>query len=75
MHINSSVTHILSCLSVLTLLVSCGGDAGSEKPAAVVEASEIYHWRLVTTWPKNFPGLGVGPERLAEKVKKMSFSK
>ncbi len=25
-------------------------------------------WRMVTTWPKNFPGLGVGAQRLADRV-------
>ncbi|MDG2072890.1 MAG: TRAP transporter substrate-binding protein [Pseudomonadales bacterium] len=32
----------------------------------------IYNWRMVTTWPKNLPGLGVAPETLAKNVKKMS---
>ncbi|MGF1474479.1 MAG: TRAP transporter substrate-binding protein [Geminicoccaceae bacterium] len=25
-------------------------------------------WRMVTTWPKNFPGLGTGAELLAQKI-------
>ncbi|WP_209426184.1 TRAP transporter substrate-binding protein [Pararhodobacter sp. SW119] len=25
-------------------------------------------WRMVTTWPRNFPGLGVGAQRLAERI-------
>ncbi len=25
-------------------------------------------WRMVTTWPKNFPGLGVGAQRLADRI-------
>ncbi|MEO7224060.1 MAG: TRAP transporter substrate-binding protein [Devosia sp.] len=29
-------------------------------------------WRLVTTWPKNFPGLGVGAQRLADRITKAS---
>lgn len=32
----------------------------------------VYHWRMVTTWPKNFPGLGRAPEFFAEKVALMS---
>ena len=24
-------------------------------------------WRMVTTWPKNFPGLGVGAQNLADR--------
>ncbi|HMM87245.1 MAG: TRAP transporter substrate-binding protein [Gammaproteobacteria bacterium] len=29
-------------------------------------------WRMVTTWPKNFPGLGVGAENLAKRITTMS---
>jgi len=29
-------------------------------------------WKMVTSWPKNFPGLGTAPERFADFVKKMS---
>ncbi|MDF1601826.1 TRAP transporter substrate-binding protein [Mesorhizobium sp. YIM 152430] len=29
-------------------------------------------WRMVTTWPKNFPGLGVGAQRLADRITTMS---
>ena len=25
-------------------------------------------WRMVTTWPKNFPGMGVGAQRLADRI-------
>ncbi|MDP4650285.1 MAG: TRAP transporter substrate-binding protein, partial [Haliea sp.] len=31
-----------------------------------------YSWKLVTTWPKNFPGLGAGPENFARMVGEMS---
>lgn len=33
---------------------------------------KIYEWKMVTSWPKNFPGLGTAPERFAENVKRMS---
>jgi TRAP-type mannitol/chloroaromatic compound transport system substrate-binding protein len=29
-------------------------------------------WKMVTTWPKNFPGLGTGANRLAELIGEMS---
>lgn len=29
-------------------------------------------WKLATSWPKHFPGLGQGPERLASRIKAMS---
>ncbi|HHX90150.1 MAG TPA: TRAP transporter substrate-binding protein, partial [Paracoccus sp.] len=25
-------------------------------------------WRMVTTWPRNFPGMGVGAQRLADRI-------
>ncbi|MEQ8954402.1 MAG: ABC transporter substrate-binding protein, partial [Gammaproteobacteria bacterium] len=31
-----------------------------------------YNWRMVTSWPKNFPGLGMGPEKFAVMVDEMS---
>jgi TRAP-type mannitol/chloroaromatic compound transport system substrate-binding protein len=31
-----------------------------------------HKWRMVTTWPKNFPGLGTGANKLAELIETMS---
>jgi TRAP-type mannitol/chloroaromatic compound transport system substrate-binding protein len=31
-----------------------------------------YNWKMVTSWPKNFPGLGVGAENLAKIINKLS---
>lgn len=25
-------------------------------------------WRMVTTWPRNFPGLGTGAQRVADRI-------
>jgi TRAP-type mannitol/chloroaromatic compound transport system substrate-binding protein len=33
---------------------------------------QIYRWRMVTTWPKNYPGLGTTAETFADYVKAMS---
>jgi len=35
-------------------------------------ANAEYHWKIVTTWPKNLPGLGSGPENFARMVTQMS---
>ena len=44
--------------------------------AAAISAPAIsqgkIEWRMVTTWPKNFPGLGVGAENLAKRINTMS---
>ena len=31
-----------------------------------------YNWKMVTSWPKNFPGLGVGAENLANLINSLS---
>ena len=36
--------------------------------AAPAVAQGNMTWRMVTTWPKNFPGLGVGAQRLADRI-------
>ena len=36
--------------------------------AAPALAQDTITWRMVTTWPKNFPGLGVGAQRLADRI-------
>jgi len=37
-----------------------------------VRAGTEYKWKMVTTWPKNFPGLGTGANRLAALIGEMS---
>ncbi len=41
----------------------------AEKKAPV---QQTYEWTMVTTWPKNYPGLGVGANRFAKRVEEMS---
>jgi TRAP-type mannitol/chloroaromatic compound transport system substrate-binding protein len=41
--------------------------ATSSFPAPAI-AQGIKQFKMVTTWPKNFPGLGTGAERLAERI-------
>lgn len=45
-----------------------------EGNAAINAKSEqqVFEWKMVTTWPKNFPGLGTTPERFARWVEKAS---
>ncbi|MDO9625015.1 MAG: TRAP transporter substrate-binding protein [Pseudomonas sp.] len=44
--------------------------AASEQVAA--EPVQSFQWKMVTAWPKNYPGLGTAAERLAERVATMS---
>lgn len=39
---------------------------------AVAQGNGNITWRMVTTWPANFPGLGVGAQRLADRITAMS---
>lgn len=58
--------------------IIAGFSACTEKrisdPSASKESTsiEVFKWRLVTTWPKNLPGMGMAPENLARIVGKMS---
>lgn len=55
------------------LLAACGqGGTESGTVGAGETAAQTYSWKLVTAWPKNFPGLGTAPELFAEKVEAMS---
>ena len=40
--------------------------------AKVAQAKAEHKWKMVTTWPKNFPGLGTGAENLARLITEMS---
>ena len=53
------------------LISSC---TGGNEPITSSHTSEYqtYKWRLVTSWPKNYPGLGMAPERIADLVEEMS---
>ena len=39
------------------------------------QAEQVYRWKMVTTWPKNFPGLGLAPENFAKAVAALSDGK
>ncbi|MDC9728999.1 MAG: TRAP transporter substrate-binding protein [Methyloprofundus sp.] len=39
---------------------------------SLVHAKAKYKWKMVTAWPKNFPGLGAGANLLAKMINEMS---
>ncbi len=45
-----------------------GAAAAASTLAAPAVAQGRITWRMVTTWPRNFPGLGVGAQRLADRI-------
>ena len=58
-------------LAVLVLLVGCGESSNEGNSNDSLEQGQ-FNWRLVTAWPKNYPGLGMAPERIADLVEEMS---
>ena len=45
---------------------------GALVSAPAVHAQKTIKWKMVTTWPKNFPGLGTGANFLAKLIGEMS---
>ncbi|MCB1352851.1 MAG: TRAP transporter substrate-binding protein [Rhodobacteraceae bacterium] len=48
------------------------GAAGTAALAAPAIAQDRQVVKMVTTWPKNFPGLGTGAQRLADRITQVS---
>lgn len=46
--------------------------AGALAAPAIVKAEEKLTWKMVTSWPKNSPGVGVNAQRLADSITAMS---
>ncbi|MBR3370293.1 MAG: TRAP transporter substrate-binding protein [Rhodobacteraceae bacterium] len=45
-----------------------GSAAAASSLAAPAIAQGRITWRMVTTWPRNFPGLGTGAQRVADRI-------
>ncbi len=67
---------ILALVAALVLVLGLWATGRAGDGAAVAVGPELeagqYQWKLVTTWPKNFPGLGSGAENFARYVNEMS---
>ena len=55
------------------ILSACNNGGTPDKPSdsAKILKKKI-EWKMVTTWPKNFPGLGTGAQRIADNITAMS---
>ena len=56
---------------IASTLIACGPEKQSEA-AGDTAVQKTYSWKMVTSWPKNFPGLGTAPERFSKMVDDMS---
>ena len=57
------------------LLTACQGESANQadtNTANCGQSNATIHWKMVTTWPRDFPGLGTGANRLAEYINRMS---
>ncbi len=50
---------LLAACGNRTEMADCAGEAAAQ-------SSETFEWKMVTTWPRDFPGLGTGANHLAE---------
>ena len=64
-------TQTLYLLPLIILLSSCSKEVDLNAASNETD-NKNYNWRLVTAWPKNYPGLGMAPERIAKLVEEMS---
>ena len=56
-------------VSAAGTLAACSPEPDAQGPA---RSQERFRWNMVTTWPKNFPGLGTGAAQLAGNIQQMS---
>lgn len=68
------IKHALGLLGVALVCAGC-----AQEPAEVVVTEEaessapaMYEWTMVTTWPKNLPGMGTSAENLATTIGEMT---
>ena len=54
-------------------LISCTNEQVSMKEGSCFSnGTSTYQWTMVTTWPKNFPGLGLAPENFSKYIEEMT---
>jgi len=54
------------------LLSACGKKAAAPTTCDDQASTESFEWKMVTSWPRDFPGLGTGANRLAESITRLS---
>jgi TRAP-type mannitol/chloroaromatic compound transport system substrate-binding protein len=64
----------LAIMMATALLGGCEGRGapGTSSPEQGAPDQTVYHWKLITTWPRNLPALGTAPVRMADRVRAMS---
>jgi len=62
----------VATLLALVMMAGCGEEKTVVSGGTEIAPQQTFNWRLITTWPKNFPGLGSAPENFAKAVNEMS---
>jgi len=63
----------LGTVSLPLVIRSCGGEnIAQDNSSPAIHSGKKYRWKMVTTWPPNFPVLGEGCTLFAKWVKEMS---
>ncbi len=66
---------ITAGIATAGLLTACQGESAEEVVATSNDcqaSTETIHWKMVTTWPRDFPALGTGANTLAESITRIS---
>ncbi len=64
---------ILVIIAMAWIVGCTDGSAPTQATTATPATTKaVYKWRMVTTWPKNLPGMGIAPETLSKLVSQMS---
>jgi TRAP-type mannitol/chloroaromatic compound transport system substrate-binding protein len=61
-----------AALLVTLGLAGCNDETAPAAQQAAAAPAQTFQWKMVTSWPKNYPGLGTAAERLAERINAMS---
>jgi TRAP-type mannitol/chloroaromatic compound transport system substrate-binding protein len=59
-------------ISIVLILAACGGNSSDEAGTTSVDPNKVYRWKIVSTWPANFPIIQEGIEKFARDVEVMS---
>lgn len=63
---------VIAGATAVTALTACGSDQSETSSSPSAAPQKTFEWKMVTTWPKNFPGLGTGANNIARLINEMS---
>jgi TRAP-type mannitol/chloroaromatic compound transport system substrate-binding protein len=64
--------HTAGLAGTAGLIAACGGAKTTATECTQRTEDSQFKWKMVTAWPRDFPGLGTGASRLAERIGLMS---